>query len=127
MGRRAAILLAVWMVLGPLAMAGGAQAPGSGDINLNNNNAQGTYSGSNSNGAPNPGTALPPITRPEAEAMLGPSIPIINIRNPGLVFNSGDEVIRAAARTWKRCGPTGGHPLRPRRGASPETTARIRP
>jgi len=68
MVRATALVLAVW-ILASITAGPVAAQPGTGDINLNNNNApntnsQGTYQGSNANGAPNPGSALPPITRP---------------------------------------------------------------
>ncbi|MBI4861244.1 MAG: hypothetical protein HY815_13445 [Candidatus Riflebacteria bacterium] len=65
----------------------GTNGPNTGDINTNV-------------GAPNPGVITRPITRAEAEAMLPPPLPVINIANAAMVFNSPDEMVRAAVADW---------------------------
>jgi len=62
-----------------------------------NANAQQTYTNSNQNSST---SAYSSITRAQAEAMIGPALPIVDIHNPAMVFNSPDELIRAAVADW---------------------------
>jgi hypothetical protein len=86
-----ALILGLLPAIGPIQAQG--SGPSTGDINLNNNNAR----NNNSSGST---PSAPPITWAEAEAMLGPSIPVINISNAASVFGSSDPLIAAAVSGW---------------------------
>jgi hypothetical protein len=78
----------------------GTNSNTSGTTAATNGNTQATFTGSNQNSNPNPGRVPRQITREEAERLLPPPLPIVNIANPHLVYNSPDEVIRAAVADW---------------------------